>query len=80
MAKKTNTRDLIIKTIWARIRYYQMIDDMPDSVLAEYLGVCTKTLHNYDKCAANLTIGQIAAYIDYTDRQTSDIIPDNTIR
>ena len=63
------------KTIWARIRYYQTLD-MPDTVLAEYLNVCTKTLHNYDKGAANLTLGQIGAYLEYTGRDITDLVPE----
>ena len=74
MSKKTK-KDKITKAVWAKIRYYQMIDDMPDVVLAEYIGVCPRTLLNYDKCAANLTLGQLAAYLDFTDRKLSDLVP-----
>ena len=65
---------MIPKVIWAKIRYYQTLDDMPDEVLAEYLNICTKTLKTYDKGAVNLTIGQIAEYINRTDRKMTDLI------
>ena len=74
MSKKTK-REKITSAAWAKIRYVQMLDEMPDTVLAEYLGVCPRTLLNYDKCAASLTLGQLAAYLDYTDRKLSDLIP-----
>ena len=78
MAKKAK-KERITKAIWAKIRYYQMIDEMPDAVLAEYLGICTRTLLNYDKCSASLTLGQVAAFIEYTDRKVSDIFSDDDI-
>ena len=75
MSKKQNKQQLITRAVWAKIRYYQMIDDMPDAVLAEYLGVCPRTLLNYDKNASSLTLGQLAAYLDYTDRKMNDLVP-----
>jgi hypothetical protein len=82
MKKKINNRsptEMIPKIIWAKVRYYQMLDDMPDEVLAEYLNICTKTLRAYDKGAANLTLGQIARYIDLTDRKMTDLIADDAV-
>ena len=82
MKKKVCNRsptEMIPKVIWAKIRYYQMLDDMPDEVLAEYLNICIKTLRAYDKGASNLTLGQIAAYIDLTDRKMTDLIADDDI-
>ncbi len=80
MAKNNmRQRTLIPKIIWAKIRYFQMLDDMPDEVLAEYLNICTKTLRAYDKGAANLTLGQIAGYIDLTDRKMTDLIADDAV-
>jgi len=75
LSKKLKRKDMIIKIIWARIRYYQMISDMPDAVLAEYLGVTPRTLLNYDKDASNLGLGQIAQYVYLTGRDMSDLFP-----
>ena len=77
MSKKTK-REKITRAVWAKIRYFQMIDEMPDTVLAEYLGVCPRTLLNYDKNAGNLALWQLAAYLDYTDRKLSDLVPNET--
>ena len=82
MNSRVNTSistQMIPKVIWAKIRYYQMLDDMPDEVLADYLSICTKTLRNYDKGAVNLTIGQIAEYLNRTNRKMTDLIVEEEI-
>ncbi len=51
------------KKIWCKIRYYQQINDLPNEDLAAYLGVCERTLKEYDKSAETLTLGKIENFL-----------------
>ena len=77
MKKNKSQKEIVPKVVWANIRYYQTIDEMPDSILADCLNVCTKTLHNYDKGAFNLTLGQIGSYLEYTGRCMTELVPED---
>ena len=48
MAMKTKKRIPLQKTIWCKIRYWQLLHDLTDDELAMYLNCSTRTLQNYD--------------------------------
>lgn len=57
----------LYKIIWCKIRYYQQLYDISDDSLAAQLGVCSRTLSNYDKDARNITIGNIDSFLHSTN-------------
>ena len=49
----------LYKGLWCKIRYWQSLQDVSDAELAAYLQVGERTLHEYDKCAKNITLEKI---------------------
>ena len=62
MKKKTD-RITLHKKIWCKIRYYQQLNNIDNEALALALNVHERTLREYDKNAANVTMGQIDSFL-----------------
>jgi hypothetical protein len=60
--KKSN-RITLYKRIWCKIRYYQQLHNIDDTVLAGQLQVHERTLHEYDKNAVNVTMGKVDSFL-----------------
>ena len=58
MTKKAQ-RITLYRRIWCKIRYWQQLREISDAELASYLQVGERTLHEYDKNAANVTLGRV---------------------
>lgn len=56
-------RITLYRLIWCKIRYYQQLHDISDEELARSLNVHIRTLHEYDKCADNVTLGRIDSFL-----------------
>lgn len=57
MAMKNKQKHIPLqKTIWCKIRYWQLLHDWTDDELAMYLNCSTRTLQNYDHDARGLTL------------------------
>lgn len=69
-----NKRISLDKMIWCKIRYYQQLYDISDNDLAARLGVCARTLSNYDKDAKHLTIGNIDSFLHLTSMTLRELI------
>ena len=54
------------KYLWCKIRYYQQLNSITDTELAQCLGISVRTLNNYDKDAANITLGTIDKFLNAT--------------
>lgn len=63
MAMKTKKRIPLQKTIWCKIRYWQLLHDLTDDELAMYLNCSTRTLQNYDHDAKNLTLETVDTFL-----------------
>lgn len=63
MFVKKEKRITLQKKIWCKIRYYQQLYDISDADLANYLGVTTRTLKNYDRDASNLTLEHLDKFL-----------------
>lgn len=63
MAMKTKKRIPLQKTIWCKIRYWQLLHDLTDDELAMYLNCSTRTLQNYDHDAKNLTLKTVDTFL-----------------
>lgn len=73
MANK-NQRITFYKLIWARIRYWQNLRDISDEELASYLQIGERTLHEYDKCAQNITLGRVDNFLYVTGMEFNDLM------
>lgn len=60
---KKEKRITLYKKIWCKIRYYQQLYDISDTDLANYLGVTTRTLKNYDRNASSLTLEHLDNFL-----------------
>lgn len=74
MAAKKVQRITLYKLVWARIRYWQSLRDIPDSELAAYLQVAERTLHEYDKSASNITLGKVDNLLYVTGMDFNDLM------
>lgn len=72
--KERNKRISLDKIIWCKIRYYQQLYEVSDDDLAARLGVCARTLANYDKDAKNLTIGNIDNFLNLTSMTLQELM------
>lgn len=72
--KERNKRISLDKIIWCKIRYYQQLYDISDDDLAARLGVCSRTLANYDKDAKHLTIGNIDNFLHLTSMTLQELM------
>ena len=73
MAKKT-ARITLYRKIWCKIRYCQNLRDVSDAELASYLQVGERTLHEYDKNAANVTLGRVDNLLYVTGMELNDLM------
>ena len=73
MAKKT-ARITLYRKIWCKIRYWQNLRDVSDAELASYLQVGERTLHEYDKNAANVTLGRVDNLLYVTGMELNDLM------
>ena len=72
--KERNKRISLDKIIWCKIRYYQQLYEVSDNDLAARLGVCARTLANYDKDAKHLTIGNIDSFLNLTSMTLQELM------
>ncbi len=61
--KKKADRITLHKKIWCKIRYYQQLNNIDDETLATALNVHERTLREYDKNSANVTMGKIDNFL-----------------
>ena len=73
MTKKA-TRITLYKHIWCKIRYWQSLREVSDAELASYLQVGERTLHEYDKNAANVTLGRVDNLLYVTGMELNDLM------
>lgn len=64
----------IYKSIWCKIRYWQMIYDMSDEELALILGIGNRTIREYDKCADNLTLCRVDKFLVATGMTLDELL------
>lgn len=64
----------LYKLIWCKIRYYQRLNDLSNEELAAYLGVCERTLSEYDKHAENITLGKIDSFLRSENLNLGDLL------
>lgn len=69
-----NTTKPIQKLIWCKIRYYQQLNDISNDELAAYIGVCGRTLTEYDKNAENITLGKIENFLRSENISLEDLL------
>lgn len=67
-------RITLYKRIWCKVRYWQSLKDISDAELASYLQVGERTLHEYDKNAANVTLGRIDGLLYVTGMELDDLM------
>lgn len=63
MVKKSQTRITLYKKIWCKIRYWQQLNDIPDSQLSNDLDVVERTLKEYDKNAGNISLSKLDRFL-----------------
>ena len=73
MAKKAQ-RITLYKKIWAKVRYWQNLNDISDAELASYLQVGERTLHEYDKSAENVTLGRVENLLYVTGMELDELM------
>ena len=73
MAKKTQTRITLYKKIWCKIRYWQQLNDIPDSQLSNDLDVAERTLKEYDKNASNISLYRLDRFLYVNNLTISDL-------
>lgn len=71
---RKETRISLYKKIWCKIRYWQNLRDISDSELAAYLNVGERTLHEYDKCAKNITLEKIDNFLYVNNMEIAELI------
>ena len=64
----------LYKLIWCKIRYYQRLNDLSNEELAAYLGVCERTLAEYDKNAEAITLGKIDKFLQSEDIKLEELM------
>ena len=72
--QSTKKRISFDKILWCKIRYYQQLNDIPNEVLADIMGVKERTLHEYDKCASAVTLDKIGNFLEYTGLTKEELI------
>lgn len=60
--------------VWFKIRFYQKVHKLSNEILAAYLGVSERTLLEYEKSAANLTLGKIENFLKSVDLEFSELL------
>ncbi len=68
MAMKNKQKHIPLqKTIWCKIRCWQLLHDWTDDELAMYLNCSTRTLQNYDHDARGLTLKMVDTFLCIND-------------
>jgi len=49
--------------LWLKIRLWQQLHGIDDSMLAQFLGISTRSLRDYDKSAVNVTLGKLDSFL-----------------
>lgn len=63
MPSRKQKRIPLQRTIWCRIRYFQMLNGITEDTLADTLKVKRRTLKEYDKNPENITLGKIDNFL-----------------
>ena len=71
---RKNQRIALYKIIWGKIRYWQSLQELPDSTLAGYLQVTERTMRDYDKNAKNLTLEKIDNFLLINNMNLTDLL------
>ena len=75
MAMKNKQKHIPLqKTIWCKIRYWQLLHDCTDDELAMYLNCSTRTLQNYDHDARGLTLKMVDTFLCINDLTLDDLL------
>ena len=64
----------VYKAIWLKIRYYQLLNDITDSQLAECLQVGERTLREYDKSARHVTLEKVDNFLVSSNLQLGELL------
>ena len=65
--KSKSKRITLQKQIWCKIRYWQQLNEITESELADSLNVVERTLKEYDKDASNITLTKIDRFLYIND-------------
>ena len=74
MSRVKSNRITLQKYIWCKIRYYQQLNDISDSDLANSLDVAERTLKEYDKSANNVTLAKVDRFLYINNMKISDLL------
>lgn len=64
----------IYKTIWCKIRYWQMLHDISDEELSSMIGVVGRTIKEYDKDARHLTFEKLENFLLCTNLSLEQLL------
>ena len=64
----------LYKTIWCKIRYWQSLQDVPDSQLAQQLQLTERTMRDYDKSARQLTLEKVDIFLQANHMELHDLM------
>lgn len=73
MNKSKPIRKTLQKIIWCKVRYWQQLNDVTESELAEYFNVTERTLREYDKNASNITLAKIDRFLYINNMTIHDL-------
>ena len=71
---KTATNRGISAVIWANIRKFQNVENMPDEYLAGILRVSVRSLYNYDAEPFKVTLEKVQHFMNETGTRIEDLI------
>lgn len=74
VSRVKSNRITLQKYIWCKIRYYQQLNDISDSDLANSLDVAERTLKEYDKSANNVTLAKVDRFLYINNMKISDLL------
>lgn len=64
----------VYKSIWLKIRYYQLLNDITDAQLADCLQVGERTLKEYDKSARHVTLEKVDNFLVSSNMQLNELL------
>ena len=73
MNNSKSKRKTLQKVIWCKVRYWQQLNDVTDSELANYLEVAERTLKEYDKNSNNITLAKIDQFLYINNMTIHDL-------
>ena len=72
---KNSKNDVALhKKVWCKIRYHQQLHDLSNKDLAAFIGVSERTLLEYDKNAANITLGKIESFLKSENLELNELL------